>query len=302
MPQIKPAVRSSSDEEYDILEVDVKLPLNNGTRHHVTPGSSGSPDQAAFNTSSSTAALSRGLLYTTDGTGSSKTILEVDGPDGIASSSFVPVVHHSGRQGSNNDAATIFPDTFDALGSKRRLAQESEPSYNSSIIYNPTWVDVLVVYTSQVAASNGGAEATEAFIATAIAATNDAFLISMRSYSSYPVQIHVVKFMMVSNYPDTPGADCGYILDTYLQDDTVVRATADAAKADLVVGVIQEGGCGVAWAPGPNSVYDSNWGKTYGFSVTSITRFADRTLDHEIGHNMGEYFQFCPPAIVGLRP
>lgn len=140
--------------------------------------------------------------------------------------------------------------------------------------------DLLLVYTSAAANSNGGPSGLETKLVSAVAAANQAY-----ASSGINLRLNVVGMQQIA-YVET--GDMGLTLsrlqgtsDGYMDD---VHGLRNQVGADLV-GLISNDTnyCGIAYVmQGVGSGFAS-----YAFSVTAPGCLAGHTLAHEIGHNQG---------------
>ena len=148
------------------------------------------------------------------------------------------------------------------------------PSDDGSVI------DVMVVYSTDTKNRLGGTDGINAYIATAVAESNQAY-----ANSEIGTELNLVHTEEVANSSGDISTDLTNLTGT---DDTIldeVHTLRDQYKADMVNYLVEaEGTCGIAWLNrGDLSLDDA-----YGFSVVvSDCAVGYYTFAHELGHNMG---------------
>ncbi|KQZ56364.1 MULTISPECIES: reprolysin-like metallopeptidase [unclassified Lysobacter] len=171
-----------------------------------------------------------------------------------------------------------------------------------------TTVDVLLGYTTGLAASLGGESQAVTRLNNVVDVTNQAYI-----NSQVPATLRLVGTLQV-NYPDaTDNGDALEKLTGYKGGTgtipvdpafTTLRTLRDQIGADLVSLVRkfrtpENDGCGIAWLIGGGGTGIDNSDSPFGYSVVSDgndldegdnkTYFCrDETLAHELGHNMGQ--------------
>lgn len=144
-------------------------------------------------------------------------------------------------------------------------------------------IDVLVVYTENARAEQGGLAAMQALIATAIAETNQAY-----ADSDILPRLRLVGWKQTS-FDDSvfeSGEILGHLTDPESGQLDAVHDWRDEAGADLVALIVSDqmedadAICGLAWLPSS---------ATFAFSLTraNCATAPGLTFAHEIGHNMG---------------
>jgi hypothetical protein len=142
-------------------------------------------------------------------------------------------------------------------------------------------VDVFVMYTQVAVNQAGGQTQLNDWLLWAVADSNAIYAssgiaLSMRLVGSALAQGYIENASMSNDlYALTDAADG--VLDEALP-------LRNAARADLVALVRADGGgaCGIAWLAGGDPSQEG-----YGYSVTALGCFTNRTFTHELGHNMG---------------
>jgi hypothetical protein len=142
-------------------------------------------------------------------------------------------------------------------------------------------VDVFVLYTQAAVNQAGGLTQLQDWLLWAVADSNAIYAdsgigLSMRLVGSALAQGYSENASMSNDlYALTDPADG--ILDEALP-------LRNSARADMVALVRADGGgaCGVAWLTGSSAANEE-----YGYSVTALGCFTNRTFTHELGHNMG---------------
>jgi len=145
-----------------------------------------------------------------------------------------------------------------------------------------TRTDVLVRYTEAARVQAGGETQIQDWILWAIADSN-----AIYSASNIPLSLRLVGTSLAQGYVEDAASMANdlYLLtdpaDGVLDDTLALR---DSRGADLVALVRADGGgaCGIAWLVGGDPAQES-----YGYSVTALGCFTNRTFTHELGHNMG---------------
>ena len=147
--------------------------------------------------------------------------------------------------------------------------------------YTDHEIDVMVVYTDNARATNGGADGINALINLAIHETNWAY-----SRSDVWQRIMLVHTEEINWVED--GDDQGYLSDLRGKTDGVadeVHAMRDEYGADMVALIYDTGSyCGVAYIM-------TTLSSSFESSAFSVTRDScatgNYTFAHELGHNMG---------------
>ena len=145
---------------------------------------------------------------------------------------------------------------------------------------NAAEIDVMAVYTDNVASSNGGASGVRAAINAAIASSNRAF-----SNSNVDTRLRLVHTEQVSYDESTPGNDLNALRltnDGKMDEIHRIRNEKGADLVALIADSAQWGNtAGIGYVLGGRSA-------SYGFSATGF-RFTStgNTFAHEIGHNLG---------------
>lgn len=144
-----------------------------------------------------------------------------------------------------------------------------------------TVVDLLVLYTGAAALQAGGVPQMEDWILWAVEDSN-----AIYADSGIDLSIRLVGTAVAANYFEQAAmVDDLYAL-TYTDDGLLdeVLPLRDSLHADLVALVRADGGgaCGIAWLAGADPSQQG-----YGYSVTALGCFTNRTFTHELGHNMG---------------
>jgi len=139
-------------------------------------------------------------------------------------------------------------------------------------------IDIMLVYTPNVTANYGGVASIEASFATWIADLN---MINSNSGIAHTFNL---RHSQEVNYTETTSANTDL---NWVGNDVTVSALRNAHGADLVsliTDVPRTTYCGFGFLNSDPDNFDSN----SGFSVSSwICASSNRTLAHEIGHNMG---------------
>lgn len=143
-------------------------------------------------------------------------------------------------------------------------------------------VDLLVVYTDAAIVQAGTEVSLLDSIAWAIADSN-----SIYTGSNIALSARLVGTARMTGYVENASMSVDLSRLTNPADGFLdgVHALRNAAGADLVALIRADGGgaCGVAWLLPTNSSTES----PLGFSVCALGCFTNRTLTHELGHNMG---------------
>jgi|GEM_PF-115444 len=205
----------------------------------------------------------RGRLYKLmPGAGGNATLAEVDGSDPLP----------SGHMPDPLAGLRILPDT---IGEGETGSIGGESTGSESI------VDVLVAFSPEAKAANGGEDGIEAVITLAVAETNQAYL-----NSQAPVQLRLVGTVeTVESESGSMSTDLGRLASTtdgHLDDVLVER---EALGADVVSLIVHTGDyCGVGYQMGMlHPAYAE-----YAFNVVKddcATGYY--SLGHEVGHNLG---------------
>ncbi len=143
-----------------------------------------------------------------------------------------------------------------------------------------TQIDVLVAYTANARAAAGGTDAILALIDLGIAETNQAYL---NSGAVQRVRLVGTVEVAYSESGDI-GDDLNRLRVTADGNMDEVHALRDTYGADLVHLVVNNGGCGIAYAM--DEVSSSFASFAFGVSRRSCLS-SNLTFAHEMGHNMG---------------
>ena len=142
-------------------------------------------------------------------------------------------------------------------------------------------VDVFVMYTQGAVNQAGGQTQLDDWLLWAVADSN-----AIYASSGIALSMRLVGSALAQGYTENASMSN----DLYALTDTAdgvldeVLPLRNAARADLVALVRADGGgaCGIAWLAGGNPSQEG-----YGYSVTALGCFTNRTFTHELGHNMG---------------
>ena len=163
-------------------------------------------------------------------------------------------------------------------------AQMADATASSS---SETTIDVLGLYSADLAALRGSPAAAEAEFRNAIAIANVA-----HQESGSPVRFRLVGLRSI----EIPAASSNR---TVLNDVTnaesyggvALRALRDELAADLVAVLRPYNGgstCGIAWGVGFGLSPSAEWSE-FGVSVSNVAPCGPYTLAHELGHNLGSH-------------
>lgn len=195
------------------------------------------------------------------------------------------------ERGSAGDDARVPPPPPPAPESRGR----PETSKAEASVGGEVPIDLLVVYTPGMLDLHGSEAAVRAEVDRLIAYANQTY-----QDSAVNIRLRLTDVRQVP-YPDK-GAN-SYALTALTDGWAGVEAVGqwrDELAADLVTLIrpyddMSHGGCGIAWlAEDPRNPAD--WNARYGYSVVSNMPLSligsgvycmDRTLVHELGHNMG---------------
>ncbi len=145
-------------------------------------------------------------------------------------------------------------------------------------------LDVAVFYTTAAMNQAGSRDAIVDQIEWVIADSNTIYL-----NSGIPMTLRLVAAQEATGYTESTswmGDDLDAITESSDGILDGVHGIRDTVGADLVALVRGSGGgaCGVAWLlPEMDASASAPWG----FSVTALSCFSNRTFTHELGHNMG---------------
>lgn len=148
-------------------------------------------------------------------------------------------------------------------------------------------IDLMVAYTADARAAEGGQAAIEALINLRVNGMNQANMNSQVNVNFELVRVMEVDYQESGNL----STDLYRLMDqtdAYLNE---VHNARDASKADLVGLYVAEGNngmCGNAF----QMVVDESWFETFAFGVSALDypgtySCSPLTLAHEFGHNMG---------------
>ena len=148
------------------------------------------------------------------------------------------------------------------------------PSDDGSVI------DVMVVYSTDTKNRLGGDNGINAYIATAIAESNQAY-----TNSEIYTQLNLVHTAEVGNSSGSTSTDLNQLTNTSDGILDEVHTLRDQYKADMVNYLVEVSGtCGIAWL-NTNNIANAD---AYGFSVVvSGCAVGYYSFAHELGHNMG---------------
>jgi hypothetical protein len=143
-------------------------------------------------------------------------------------------------------------------------------------------VDVFVHYTDAAVVQAGGETQMVDWIHWAIADSN-----AIYASTGIPLTMRLVGTSRAVGYTEDAGS---MLNDLYALRDPADGRLDEALPlrnqtgADFVALVRADGGgaCGIAWLLGADPALES-----YGYSVTALGCFTNRTFTHELGHNMG---------------
>jgi hypothetical protein len=204
----------------------------------------------------------------------------------------------------------MIPPKLSSVGSTSLASMRAEPATAGASAASSAVVDVLLGYTSGLAAQLGGQSQANTRLVNRIAITNEAY-----ANSGVNMRVRLVKTLQV-NYPDNTdngdalekltgykaGTDGGPITPDPAFNE--LRAARDEVGADLVSLVRafrtpENAGCGIAWLIGGGETGIVKEDAPFGYSVVSDGDDHDEgdgndytcreeTLAHELGHNMGQ--------------
>ena len=141
-------------------------------------------------------------------------------------------------------------------------------------------IDIMVVYTQNVADANGGNSGARAAINAAIAASNDTF-----QRSNLPTRLRLVHSQAVNYQEGSPSQDLTALRNTNDGRMDEIHRLRDEKGADLVALIADS----ARWGNTAGIGYIGN-GRSAGagFSATGFRFTASGgTFAHEIGHNLG---------------
>jgi len=175
------------------------------------------------------------------------------------------------------------------------------PSDDGSVI------DIMVVYSSATRATYGGVDGINAYIATGIAESNQAY-----DNSEIYTQLNLVHTVEVIDVTNSIGDNLDYMTRSAGHEDDPngyydeIHTIRDQQGADMVsyfvddpVNSIGDPTCGLAWvAFEPIAAYAA-----YGFSVIGTDcAVGYYSLAHELGHNMGSQHNIEDASFQGVYP
>jgi hypothetical protein len=162
-----------------------------------------------------------------------------------------------------------------------------------------TQIDLMVLYTPQMQTAYGSGLAAK--IQSLVDYANVTY-----NNSGITTQLKLLGSLLYSNANAVEGISLNTALNT-ITNDGQVGIYRDAAKADLVTLLrvfhqAEGDGCGLAWVTQDIPGYSP-----YGFSVVKVGTDGiylcyDKTLVHELGHNMGCAHDRAHASVAGAYP
>lgn len=207
------------------------------------------------------------------GTSQGRSVIERDGP-------LRPDV---AAKAGGEALDVVHPPTPKAGAAVPRLSDAEAEAIAKS---GPVTIDVLGLYTTELASARGSVDAVETEFTNLFAIANQAFI-----DSGTVVRLNLVGFRQTNYSVDIDNYDAlAALRSNGLVDDLDIWAARDETRADLVAMLRSYNGgstCGVGYINGGRG-YAEQPQPEYGYSVSnSSDRCSLYTLAHELGHNFG---------------